>query len=108
MNTKKSFAPSHHQPWLSQRRRLLMLVLALLLSPPLLFAQGTAFTYQGQLTDGSAPANGSYDVTFTLFDDAAAGTLVAGPLTNAAVAVTNGLFTISVDFGPGVFQGDGR
>src|SRR5947209_5745051 len=28
-----------------------------------LLAQGTAFTYQGRLNDGAAPANGSYDLT---------------------------------------------
>ncbi len=27
-------------------------------------AQGTAFTYQGQLRSGGAPANGFYDLTF--------------------------------------------
>jgi hypothetical protein len=32
-----------------------------------LHAQGTAFTYQGRLTDGGSPANGSYDLTFALF-----------------------------------------
>jgi BclA-like protein len=30
---------------------------------------------------------------------------VAGPVTNNAVAVTNGLFTVLIDFGPGVFNG---
>ena len=29
-------------------------------------AQGTAFTYQGWLNDGTGPANGSYDLTFAL------------------------------------------
>jgi len=31
---------------------------------------GTSFTYQGKLTDGGAPANGSYDLVFTLYDAA--------------------------------------
>ena len=30
--------------------------------------QTTAFTYQGKLTDGGNPANGSYDLQFALFD----------------------------------------
>lgn len=108
MNTRKVFAHSRHQLRLRRKGRFLSLFLGLLLSPSLLFAQGTAFTYQGQLTDGAAPAQGSYDLTFTVFDDVAAGTLVAGPVTNAAVAVSNGLFTTTIDFGPGVFQGSGR
>jgi hypothetical protein len=28
----------------------------------------TAFTYQGQLTDGGGPANGTYDLRFILYD----------------------------------------
>ena len=61
-------------------------------------AQGTAFTYQGQLNDGGAPANGSYDLTFTLFNTNVTGTALAGPLTNSATAVSNGLFTVTLDF----------
>src|ERR1700761_4972091 len=63
------------------------------------FTQGTAFTYQGRLNSGSTVANGSFDLQFTLFNTNASGTVVAGPVTNSAVAVTNGLFTTLVDFG---------
>ena len=35
------------------------------------FAQGTAFTYQGQLNDGTNPATGSYDLRFTMPSPAA-------------------------------------
>ena len=31
-------------------------------------AQGTAFTYQGLLDDGGAPANGTYDFRFRPFN----------------------------------------
>lgn len=68
-------------------------------------AQGTAFTYQGQLVLNGSPANGSYDMTFTLYATNSGGTSVAGPVTNVA-GVTNGLFTTSVDFGPSVFTGN--
>ena len=30
-------------------------------------AQGTAFTYQGQLQNNGSPASGAYDFTFALF-----------------------------------------
>ncbi|MGA9779899.1 MAG: WD40/YVTN/BNR-like repeat-containing protein [Limisphaerales bacterium] len=63
-----------------------------------LHAQGTAFTYQGQLNDGGAPANGSYDLTFALFNTNVTGTALAGTLTNSATAVSNGLFTVTLDF----------
>ena len=62
-------------------------------------AQGTAFTYQGQLQNNGSPANGSYDFAFTLFATNTGEVAIAGPVTNAAVAVTNGLFTTLVDFG---------
>jgi len=68
---------------------------------------GTAFTYQGQLRDGGQPATGHYDLTFQLFNDSTSGTPVAGPLTNST-AVSNGLFTATLDFGAGVFNGEAR
>ncbi len=70
-------------------------------------AQGTAFTYQGRLNDGANAAHGSYDLTFSLFNVNSGGSAVAGPLSTNAVAVTNGLFTVSLDFGAGVFNGTG-
>ena len=44
------------------------------LSP--IFAQGTAFTYQGQLSDGGAPARGIYDLLFTIYDLATGGSAI--------------------------------
>jgi len=70
-----------------------------------LHAQGTAFTYQGRLNNGGGAANGSYDLTFTLFATNTSGIAIAGPVTNTAVGVTNGLFTTLVDFGLGAFIG---
>jgi len=79
------------------------------LSPQLstLFAQGTAFTYQGRLNDGVSPANGSYDLRFALFDAASAGTQQGNYVTNSATSVSNGLFTVALDFG-NQFPGAGR
>ncbi len=68
-------------------------------------AQTTAFTYQGRLNNTHGPVTGSYDLTFALYDASTAGNLIAGPLTNAATAVSNGLFTVTIDFGAGVFTG---
>ena len=36
-------------------------------------AQGTAFTYQGQLDSSGTPANGSFDLTFALFSTSIGG-----------------------------------
>src|SRR5262245_27238045 len=63
------------------------------------FAEGTAFTYQGRLTDGGGLANGSYDLTFALFDAVTGGAQQGVTLTNTATAVSNGLVTVLLDFG---------
>src|ERR1035437_6614161 len=68
-------------------------------------AQGTAFTYQGRLNSSGSPANGSYDLAFRLFATNTTGVAIAAPVTNNATAVTNGLFTTTLDFGAGVFTG---
>lgn len=61
-------------------------------------AQSTAFTYQGQLNSGTNPANGSYDLAFTLFNASTNGTAL-GSVTNPATVINNGLFTVTLDFG---------
>jgi hypothetical protein len=70
-----------------------------------LFAQGTAFTYQGRLNDGASAANGSYEFIFSLFSVPSGGSAAAGPLVQNATAVSNGLFVATLDFGAGVFNG---
>jgi hypothetical protein len=90
---------------------LLALVSVLSLQPSALVGAaplGTAFTYQGQLRDGSQPASGMYDLRFAIYDAVTNGSAVGGALTNAATPVTNGLFTATLDFGPSVFNGDAR
>jgi hypothetical protein len=69
-------------------------------------AQGTAFTYQGQLNSGGSPANGLYDFQFSLFNapSGAPGGQLGSTVPVSAVGVTNGLFTTTLDFGP-VFTG---
>jgi len=60
--------------------------------------QGTAFTYQGRLSENGNPANGHYDVVMGLFSNPGGGVSLAPPVTNS-VAVVNGLFTVLLDFG---------
>jgi hypothetical protein len=71
-------------------------------------AQGTAFTYQGRLSQNGNPATGLYDLRFFVHDTPAGANSVAGPLVLDGVGLTNGLFTVSLDFGAGIFTGPGR
>lgn len=71
-------------------------------------ALGTGFTYQGRLTDAGSPANGAYDLRFILYDAETAGSAVGSTLTKEDVAVTNGLFSVDLDFGASAFNGDAR
>jgi hypothetical protein len=68
-------------------------------------AQGTAFLYQGRLNDGGSPATGNYDLRFVIYDAVTNGNAINFPLTNSATAVSNGLFTATLDFGAGIFTG---
>src|SRR5277367_420046 len=71
-----------------------------------LFAQGTAFTYQGQLQNNGLPVNGNYDFTFALFNNSSTNPPQLGAtLTDTNVGVTNGLFLATLDFGS-VFTGN--
>ncbi len=71
-------------------------------------AVGTAFTYQGRLTDDGSPANGEYDFRFELYDAASGGAQVGSMVSKENTAVTDGLFTVELDFGSGIFTGDAR
>ncbi|MFZ1701705.1 MAG: tail fiber domain-containing protein [Pyrinomonadaceae bacterium] len=70
-------------------------------------AQTTAFTYQGSLNDGANPANGNYDLEFRLFDAVSGGAQQGATVTVNSVAVANGMFSVSLDFGS-QFPGTGR
>ena len=64
-------------------------------------AQTTTFTYQGKLTDSGNLANGNYDLQFKLFDTVTVGTGTqqGSIVTVSNVIVSNGIFTVSLDFG---------
>jgi N-acetylneuraminic acid mutarotase len=68
---------------------------------------GTAFTYQGKLHEAGQPAQGTFEFEFTLFDALTGGNNL-GIVTVEEVPVTNGLFTVLLDFGAGAFNGEAR
>lgn len=75
-------------------------------------ALGTAFTYQGRLTNGGGPVNAVCDFQFSLFDAANGGSQVGNTQTLANVTVSGGLFTAPLngggEFGPTAFTGEAR
>ncbi len=81
---------------------------ALLASHALAAPVGTAFTYQGQVLKNGTPATGTYNLQFKLFNDGSPAVQVGVTQTINNVAVSMGLFTVSLDFGSGAFDGNGR
>lgn len=85
-----------------------------LISPASLFAQvnsgltTSAFTYQGRLVDNGAPANGDFEMAFAVHNNPTNSGAFAGPITLPSVPVTNGLFTVQLDFGAEAFIGAAR
>lgn len=79
---------------------------------------GTVFTYQGQLTNAGSPAGGSFNMVFTLWNDStlSAPANKVGPTLTfdgagrnpPPVSITNGLFTVPLDFAAGAFDGNKR
>ena len=81
---------------------------AFLLAVTSAFAQTSGFTYQGRLTDGGTAANGNYDLQFALFDSLSGGTQIGSTQAINTVAVSNGVFTVTLDFGAASFSGANR
>ncbi len=96
------------KPTKSNHTILILALLALLSTlnlQPSTFAQSTAFSYQGRLNDNGSPATGIYDLRFAIYDSTnSPGALIAGPVTNSATSVSNGLFIATLDCG-GAFNG---
>ena len=78
-------------------------LLAALISPTT-FALGNSFTYQGSLVDASVAANGSYDLQFTL--QTTGGAAIGTAIIKDDVAVSGGVFSVELDFGPVIASSD--
>ena len=85
----------------------LILMMAWLSASSTALGQTTEFTYQGRLTDSGNPADSIYDFEFRLFDQPEDGSQIGSTLQLLSVAVTNGVFTVQLDFG-NRFTGDKR
>lgn len=90
-------------------RSIIILLLALFGSAVQAEPLGTAFRYQGQLCENGNPVTGLYDFAFALYADQYTYIDAGGPpiFTNR-IPVTNGVFTVILDFGPNAFDGNAR
>lgn len=62
--------------------------------------------YHGKLSESSLPANGRYDMRFSLFDSPTGGNVLASPVDASNLLVTNGEFSAELNFGQSPFDGD--
>jgi hypothetical protein len=74
---------------------------------------GSAITYQGRLKNAGSPANGPHTMEFRLFSVPSGGSQVGPTLIHDGnilpqITVTNGLFTVELDFGASLYNGDKR
>ena len=89
----------------------MLAVLFLILAVSLAFAQaplGTAFTYQGQLKSEGQPYTGTCDFQFGLYNVLTGGTSLGDPIVLTEIPLTEGFFTVQLDFGAYAFTGEAR
>ncbi|MHC4643016.1 MAG: hypothetical protein ACYS32_15345, partial [Planctomycetota bacterium] len=71
-------------------------------------SMGSVFTYQGRLMDANGPGDGLYDFEFKLFDDPCTGVQQGSTVDVNDLDVIDGYFTVELNFGSDVFNGDAR
>jgi hypothetical protein len=68
---------------------------------------GSSFTYQGRLIKNGQPISDTCGLTFALYDAASGGSFLNSNTFNT-VPISNGLFTVQLDYGAGAFNGQER
>ena len=80
--------------------------MVLFLSIPIA-AQTTEFTYQGRLSVNGVAVSSTHDFDFRLFTTESGGTQLGATQSRPNALVSNGVFTVQIDFGP-QFDGSDR
>jgi len=73
---------------------------------PTAFA-GSSFTYQGRLIKNGQPVSGTCDLSLSLWDSVSGGSFLNSNTFNS-IPISNGLFTVQLDYGASAFAGDAR
>lgn len=94
-------------------QRFFVLILILVITASASVGQSSTFTYQGKLFETLGPANGTYQMQFSLWDAVTDGSQVGLIITNNSVTVSGGVFKVDLDFNspticPGCFNGNPR
>ena len=87
--------------------RLIVFIVSCSVFLPSAYGQSSEFAFQGRLTDAGVPVATNYDLRFTLFGEAVGGTPI-GTIERTNVSVSNGVFTVKLDFGAAAFDGSVR
>lgn len=82
------------------------LILYLALAGASVFAQTTAFSYQGRLNEAGSPVTGTRYFRFTLYDEN--GAAIPGASVEQTLTVTNGVFNAAINFGAATLPGANR
>ncbi|PCI11573.1 hypothetical protein COB72_00010 [bacterium] len=77
-----------------------------MLASSIALAADTAFTYQGSLMESGSPMTGTVDIDVSLWNALAAGSQVGSTQNIEDVPVTDGLFSLELDFGAAALDGD--
>jgi hypothetical protein len=85
-------------------KRFFIISMFLALTAATASAQGSAFSFQGRLNDGTNPANGRYDLEFKLFTAITGGTQIGSTVSRPNTILINGVFSTTLDFGAAAFN----
>jgi len=68
---------------------------------------GSSFSYQGRLIKNGQPVSSTCDLSLSLWDSVSGGSILNNNTFNS-VPISNGLFTVQLDYGATTFAGDAR
>ena len=68
---------------------------------------GSSFTYQGRLIKNGQPISDTCALSFSLWDASSGGSFLNSNTFNT-VPISNGLFTVQIDYGTNTFNGEAR